>query len=196
MKDYSLRKTEYKRVFALPDEFACEIGHIASRWSTIEETVKRTVYMVAPVPSPVGRIAIGTARQSEQLKKVQDLLYYHHLAIPPDLAKLQAQLSDLQPLRDKYVHAVWLGDDKGNIFIVDLSGKLDLGKNAPPLTKRMFPEALPVTVNDLKQLVVSLDAAGVGLATLHDQIRDLHVRTLMRKVRAEIDADFPNLDQT
>lgn len=179
-------------VARLPDKIACAIGHIAHKFSEIEQILKETIYLLAGVDHTIGRIAIGTARTTDQLSKIEDLMTHRGFAFDPPLTELKKEIDRIEKERDVIIHGVWATDpETGKLILVDHTGKWNVGPRMPRYTRRMYPHGRPVTVHDLTKFHEEIAAAATKALAVY-----VRVRALRDTSRAPEQPDRPTDDQS
>ena len=140
----------------LPDDIAVRVGRIAHAHALLEYILKLCIYELAGVSPTVGRIAIGTGRNKDQIRKIEDLLTYHrYMEGNFSFTDLMNKGEEVALDRDKVVHGLWAEnpDKEKGVLLQDTSGRWDTGSKTPRLSRRMYPKGIPMDAEQLDILL-------------------------------------------
>lgn len=148
----------------LPDEFHLQIGRLITIFSTIELSVRQITSTLLRITPQEARIAVRSPRIKDSFEMISSLMNLRDLKVTHDLKALQAELTELESVRDWVAHGVWT-QINGVLHIMITSGswappdvKMPVGKNS--VQRRIIPAAAPATADQIKQI------ADVGLELL------------------------------
>jgi len=177
MNDEQLKSVQMVRgegVTRLPDEIATSVGHIAHQFALLEGILKDCIYELVGVSGTVGRIAIGTARAEDQVSKIEDLMTHLGYAFDPPLSDFKKQVAKAEQLRDSIIHGHWAKDpETGELLLLELTGKWDIGAKSPRVTKRMYPAGRPKKNEDLIEIRANITAAAKSAWIMHKRLQTL-----------------------
>jgi hypothetical protein len=168
-----VEKTMENRATSLPDDFAAQLGQLICRWSNLEDTTKSIIYELIGVSDVVGRLVVGVGRIEDQITKIEDLNTTLGFRFDPPLTALKTELSNLETERNTFAHCVWITRQSDALYFQDLNKKwgVNIGKDTPRITRRMYPEVVLIQKDRLQKLIERMDAVLPQLNGLHKAIR-------------------------
>ncbi|MBI2751831.1 MAG: hypothetical protein HYX43_21475 [Burkholderiales bacterium] len=133
-------------VTQLPHDFYALIGEISMLWALQEWMLAGCICRLLGVDRKRGRIAVGTPRIDESVKRITQLLRVANKEVATDIAALKKRLKDGEESRDLLDHAVWLQGERENEYQVqNTRGVWDTGAQETNVPKILYPEAKDIT---------------------------------------------------
>lgn len=142
----------------LPPDYLFGVGLVVTTWSKLEREIRQTVFVALGLGPKHGRTAVRTARSSEMVQTLSELLYIDGITTDADLTMMAKSVGDLESKRDLIAHSAWLKGPEGQIYIQDLSGKWKPFKNEPSVKRRIHPEAIEVSADDLASIAALIES--------------------------------------
>jgi hypothetical protein len=137
----------------LPVPYLEGIGAVCFEWALLERELALVAYMVLKLGPKQGRLAVRSPRANERLTMIRQLMSLENLeAKGVDLDALGASLTKLQTLRDQMAHGTFLRGRKGEIYLQNLSGHWKPDQKEPKVARRIKPEGVVITADDMKNL--------------------------------------------
>ena len=98
----------YPARYRLPVSYSTEIGRIITRWAYLEAVLRTTAYLILRVGAKHGRVAVREPRVVDYVTMLQDLMHLESLKTRVDLKTLKKSLEEIEALRHKLAHGIWL----------------------------------------------------------------------------------------
>lgn len=139
----------------VPMHYHTWIGLICTHWAYAEWIVMGTICTLLGINRKEGR-ALFPTRTKELFKKMKYVMNLRGLNLT--VGPLWSLYEDCEKKRDLLGHGVWLKNiDTGELCIQDASGEWEIeGENKPGVSKRDYPEAVPIAdtwlENTLKEI--------------------------------------------
>jgi hypothetical protein len=142
-----------KARFDLPPAMAREVGRIIVTWSFLEYILQKTVWDLAGVDEVVGRLAVREPRVTDRLGLICDLAEVRGIAIPAQSIKdLRKMLERNGLIRDLLAHGAWTHDPERGWMVIRARGSYDFQPADHSKNRKVDPEALRATSDDLRGL--------------------------------------------
>lgn len=162
-----------KMHYKLPAHINTGIGKIAVRWSFLEASLQTTIWNLAQVTHPFGRVAIRQPRLDDRLAMIEDLAMMRGIELnESEISKLRAAIKKIAPKRDALVHGYWTKYKRG-WCVTNVRGTWS--KDVPhPRKKTIVPESLIVTKGGLAVIREEIEAAiDLGRSIARSVLREL-----------------------
>ena len=105
-------------------------------------------------------------REPEYLDMITDLLELRGITLKGERTEIRADLQNWGRWRNRLAHGIWVKHpETGELMVQATTGQWDKGKLAPgeKLSRKVLTEAIPVTVDFLKEVVREIDLLGASL---------------------------------
>lgn len=154
----------------LPKDYLIAIGRIVVTWSLIERQLANIVYMLLRVDKKRGRLAIRSPRAFEYITMIEQLSELDTIAVNrQDLSALKALLEKVQKYRDLAIHGAWLRGADDHVYVQDISGNWRPGKAKTKVPRRVKPEAVEVSAEDLAGFADKMRTAALLIDRVHQE---------------------------
>ena len=125
----------------VPTGYYKEIGELIVLWAMQEWMLAGCLCKLLAIDRKQGRIAIGSPRVEECVKRIRQLLEVKDLTVQTDLSDLKRRLKEGEQARDLIGHGVWIVPDGTNqLCVQDTSGSWDLDQTQETVSRRLYPE--------------------------------------------------------
>jgi hypothetical protein len=137
----------------LPDQYLLLIGEIVTAWALLETELNKAVYTLLDIGPKQGRTAVRTPRAKEIAEMVQELVLIERLPIlSPKYKEFIALLDELERRRNQLAHNIWMAGPSGEIIVQNLQGSWPKLKADRHPKKRVDPEGIALTPDNLTDL--------------------------------------------
>jgi hypothetical protein len=145
----------------LPAAFSREIGRIIIKFAYLEWYLKRVPIALLNISLAQGYVAVRSPRMSDLIDMIIDLEKIGPTRLPPEmLAKLKADLPEIERRRDRIAHGGW-AQEEGRCYLAVTAGNWPKysAKHVPTGKRKITPEMVEVPLSELRLQVDDLDAA-------------------------------------
>lgn len=168
----------------LPVAYNTEIGRIITRWAFLEWRLRETTYTLLQVGHKQGRIAIREPRIVDHITMIEDLMRVQAVTTQLDLKAFRSSLRDMESFRDRLAHGVWVKHTDTNTPVLQVvKGSYQDGAVKGPIKARLYPRAVTITLQNLKDLVGGIEQATKAVTMLRREIAT-QLHTPLHKSRA------------
>ena len=163
------KRHEFQRVFqktsyALPAAMNREIGRVVVRWTYLEHYIQRMIWAIAfdgdKKGASLGRIAIREPSAKEsRLELLQWVAEVRNVNL--DTRLLRSMKSKVRTLGDKrnlITHGTWTHVAGSGWCAQQTRGTWLEYKDGPKGSKRITPEAVPLSLDDLRTLTAEIES--------------------------------------
>lgn len=134
----------------LPDEYLLLIGEIVTAWALQEVALRQIVFAMLDLDAKRGRTAVRSPRSKEVVDMISELALIDGFTV--DMSGLSA-LNDVENRRNLVAHSIWLTSPNGIPMIQNLQGAWPKKGAIPRIKKRIQPEGIELTPDDLRDLL-------------------------------------------
>jgi hypothetical protein len=168
----------------LPEEIATELGQLVPLWTFLYWQFVNLACLLLEIDHKQARTVLREPRIDEYVSSIEDLCALKNIKIPKNFSDLKITFTKFEQSRNLYTHGLWLWDASRKQIYVRLT-KGSHGQRISPKPKhksrRLTPEAVPVTADTIHRLRRDIDKAisTVGDATreIESQLREGNKRT-------------------
>ena len=158
--------------YDLPVSFAKEIGRVILRWAFFENYVQRMIYATAFLGNrdsiPLGRVSIHEPKFPDRFDLLLKLASIRKIEIDKALIKTMKPKSRiLVEQRNLLAHGIWTEEPGIGWIVQQTSGAWNQQLGGPIGSKRILPEAVPMTTQVIKDIVSGIDDLLVDTTKLH-----------------------------
>ena len=156
--------------YRLPVAYSTEIGRIMTRWAFIEWQLEQITYRVVGVGQKIGRLTIREPRVDAHITMISDVMKLRKITVSTDLKKLSDGLVQLKNIRDAIAHGIWVKHPFTKLPVLQITkGKWSI-PGMPSIKRVVKPQGVPVTIEQLREIVESLKGAAHTVSKLETEI--------------------------
>ena len=170
--EWSVLMPTYPPRRKLPTAYSTEIGRIISRWAYVEWRLKSIVYLLLKVNPKQGRVVVPQASAVQAFHLIQQLLPLRNIDLPPNKLKaIKKKLERTEEFRNAIAHGVWLTVDETDLPVLQITRRLRLFSRVDTARAKVNPQALPLKLEILRQVVKEIDGTARFCDWLFDKVR-------------------------
>ena len=170
----TVRRISQEPNYDLPASLSREIGRVIVRWAYFENHMQSMIYAVAFLGAKnggaLGRLAIREMKAGERADLLENVADVQGVGL--DRALLKTIKKKAEALGGKRNFGIWTDDHAGWV-VRETRGAWKKDHPESRGRKRSIePESVPMTSDDVRQIVVELDALIADTKKLHQSLRD------------------------
>lgn len=155
--------------YDIPGDLSREIGNVLVRWAYLEHCLQTTIWNLAQVIQPIGRLAIREPRVEDRVRLIRDLAELRGIEIDQQATNaISSSARKNVTHRDTLAHGHWVYDDETNTWLVILTRGKWSDDEPHHRSRSVVPEALIVTVPALQGISTEIEKI-IKLAELLSQ---------------------------
>jgi hypothetical protein len=175
MPKVSLQRIFQKTRFDLPDSHNLEIGKIVIRWAHYEHYVQNIIWAIVlngdPKGAALGRIAVRETKPDEQLGLLEWVAEIRSIKLDRALLKsMKPRAKELSSKRNLVAHGLWTEVSNAEWLVQETRGAWEESKDGPRGSKKIQPEAVPMSARVLKKISTDLESLIADAKTLKGRI--------------------------
>ena len=148
--------------YKLPIAHSREIGRVIVRWAFFEDYIQRMVsaiaFMAGKASIPLGRIAAREPKFPDRLRMLEHLAGIRNINLDKTLIQTMKTKSRLLvEKRNLLAHGIWTHVPGVGWVVQQTTGAWDEIEGGPKGSKRIKPEAVLMSVNDIRDVVNDID---------------------------------------
>ena len=183
-------------VVDLPDDYNIGIGRLITHWAYLEKILCQITYDLLGVGPKHGRIAVRSPRADDTITMIGQLMLLEKVTSSVNLTGLAAALRAIEKFRDLIAHNVWLiNPDSKWLCVQDLSGNWKPDPAGPKVSRRVSPEAVQISPEELAAVKETIQTATKTAIRLSADIAP-QLEALRKKSPEQTLPDHPIPDQT
>lgn len=160
-----------KVVLRLPRRYLEAIGLVVANWARLETELLSTAYLLLRLDKKRGRLIYSPNRAHEIVNTISDLLGLEAVSVTSvDLKKLEGNLKTLKSRRDLVAHSIWLHGPKRTYMVQSTAGAVSI--NGTSVKRKVRPEGIPATPNDLHALADDVFQATLEAVRLRQELQE------------------------
>jgi len=173
----TVRRISQEPNYDLPASLSREIGRVIVRWAYFENHMQSMIYAVAFLGAKnggaLGRLAIREMKAGERADLLENVADVQGVGLDRALLKtIKKKAEALGGKRNLLAHGIWTDDHAGWV-VRETRGAWKKDHPESRGRKRSIePESVHMTSDDVRQIVVELDALIADTKKLHQSIRD------------------------
>jgi hypothetical protein len=164
--------------YDLPASLSREIGRVIVRWAHFENQVQVLIYAIVfpgvKNGGPLGRLAIRETKAGQRADLLGDVADVRGVGLDRALLKaIKKKAEALSGKRNLLAHDIWTDDQDAGWVVRETRGAWEEHHPESRGRKRSIePQSIPMTPDDVRQIVVELDALIADTKKLHQSLRD------------------------
>jgi hypothetical protein len=160
-----------------PRKYAYPAMRVVAHWAFIEFMLQSAVYELLGLDPKRGRVAVRDPRPDEYGSLFKDLLKLAGYSVGPNTAKflkeLPSYLKEQRAARDLLAHGLWAKNPETREHVIrNVNGKWSKTPDNESLSRRIIPEAHPVTSQWLEELRIAMVQQIANLSEFRRAISD------------------------
>jgi hypothetical protein len=171
-----IQQVSQKTKYDLPASHNREIGRVIVRWAYFEHYIQRMIWAVvfqgAENAAVLGRFAIREQRAVDRLDLLKQVSELQGFEMDEALfSSIKTSAKALSEKRDLLAHGLWTDPPGFDWAVQQTRGNWTGYRGGPKGNKRITPEAIPMSLDDLRALVTDCDAIIADSKKLLSSIR-------------------------
>ena len=131
-------------------------------------------YLLLGMSPKVGRLVVREPRATDYVQMLRDLMALTNIKPSLDLNQLYNAVDNLQGLRNKLAHGIWLDGQSADLPILRVtSGSWTPEPQKSSVKRKIYPQSWIIGVKPLRAAVRELDTTVQRIIDLHNEIAEL-----------------------
>jgi hypothetical protein len=156
----TFEKVESTLLYEVPASISREIGRIIVRWAYFEYFIQKVVWLLVDVDQTIGSYSVREPRITDRIDMIQDLASLRSIKLKEEewFQAYRIQADAAQSRRDLLAHGLWTSYPDGSFRVIKTRGQHPKARSqVPHRSRKVAPEALSVTVRELKWMIGMID---------------------------------------
>lgn len=150
----------YPARYRLPVAYSTEIGRIITRWAFLESRLRDAAHKLVKVHPKIGRVAVREPRVVDHVTMIEDLARLRDIQLPVNWKQFRKMLQNLESVRDKIAHGLWLKHDKHRVPVLQQTkGSYVPSPGGQSVKARIDPLGVAVRLSDLQAITKDIERA-------------------------------------
>ena len=159
----------------LPGPILAGIGRVIILWAHQEHLLRTIIYSLLNLSPKQGRIAVRSPRVEDVITMIKHLILVEDIKVDGfDFQGFTIELKRLEKWRDKLSHGIWAFHPETKKYVVqDTAGIWKPSPHKPKVSKRISPEGIAVTEDQLSKLIKAISLTISETSILYFQIETI-----------------------